>query len=83
MSEAVARAVMAAMRNDLDALRDALVDHVGAAEDFNAIGQRPDLRVVDGGGEEVQVMAEPGRLFASRENLVAAGVVAPSLRVVR
>lgn len=83
MPEAVARAVMAAMRDDLDALREALVDHAVGAEDLNAAARRPHLRVIEGGGEEVRVIAEPGRIFAPAEDLIAAGIVAPRLQVVR
>ena len=87
VTRTTAGAVVAMLRDDLDGLREALVERLVLVEETLATYRRPDLRVIPGGGEPagdiVTPRAEPGRLFASREDLVAAGIVMPALRIVR
>lgn len=85
VTRTTAEAVAAMLRDDLDGLREALVERLVLVEETAATYRRPDLRVIPGGGESAGEFppAEPGRLFPSRADLVAAGIAMPALRLVR
>lgn len=83
VTRSTAEAVAALLRDDLDGLREALVERLVLVEETAETYRRPDLRVLDGGSEPVVVRSAPGRVFAEDADLVAAGVVTPRLRLLR